>query len=279
MPGSGDSSFEESVPPYVDITKASIARVYDAFLGGKDNYKIDREVLRQIQQVTPEATQLGWDNRQFLIRASRFIASQTGITQYLDCGSGLPTAENTHQVVQRIQRDARVIYVDNDAVVLAHGRALLEENDQTQLVDADIFKPGEVINNEAVRKHLDFSQPIALYQCGTLHHYSAERSPGDIMQEYVNALPSGSYVVVSHFFDPETAEHSPLARKMEEAFLDSPMGSGWFRVRSEIEAMLPGLELVEPGLTLCADWWPDGPLLRPMMSVQHCIVGAVGRKP
>lgn len=279
MPGSGAPAFEEAVPPYVDVTKASVARVYDAFLGGKDNYKIDREVLHRIQQVAPEATQLGWDNRSFLIRTTRFIASQTGITQYLDCGSGLPTAENTHQVVQRIQPDARVVYVDNDAVVLAHGRALLEENDQTHLVEADIFQPDEVINNEVVGKCLDFSQPIALYQCGTLHHYSGERSPGDIMQEYVDALPSGSYVALSHFFDPETAEYSPLARKMEEIFLHSPMGSGWFRVRSEIESMLPGLELVEPGLTLCADWWPDGPLLKPMVSVQHCIVGAVGRKP
>lgn len=278
MPRDGAPSLEEAVPPYVDVTKASVARVYDAFLGGKENYKIDREVLHRIQQVAPEAAQLGWDNRAFLIRASRFIATQTGITQYLDCGSGLPTAENTHQVVQRIQRDARVVYVDNDPVVLAHGRALLEENDRTHLVDADIFKPAEVLNNELVHKYLDFSQPIALYQCGTLHHYSGDRSPGDIMAEYVDALPAGSYVALSHFFDPETAEHSALARKMEEIFVHSPMGSGWFRIRSEIESMFPGLELVDPGLTLCADWWPDGPRVKPMTSVQYCIVGAVGRK-
>jgi hypothetical protein len=278
MPSAEAPEADEAVPPYIDVSKASVARVYDAFLNGKDNYEIDREVLHRIEQVAPEATQLGWDNREFLIRASRFIASQTGITQYLDCGSGLPTAENTHQVVQRIQPEARVVYVDNDPVVLAHGRALLEENDQTHLIGADIFEPSKVLENEVVRKHLDFSEPIALYQCGTMHHYTGNRY-AEIMKEYIDALPSGSYVALSHFFDPETTEHSALARKMEEIFIHSPMGSGSFRTRAQIESMLPGLELVEPGLVRCSDWWPDGPRIKPMASVQYCIAGAVGRKP
>jgi len=277
VPSTESSTPEEIVPPYIDVSKASVARVYDAFLNGKDNYEIDREVLRRIQKVAPEATQLGWDNREFLIRATRFLASQTGITQYLDCGSGLPTAENTHQVVQRIEPEARVIYVDNDPVVLAHGRALLEENDQTYLISADIFVPREVLENEVVRKRLDFSEPIALYQCGTMHHYTGDRY-AEIMQEYIDALPSGSYVALSHFYDPEN-EFSPLARKMEEIFIHSPMGSGSFRTRAQIESMLAGLELVEPGLVLCADWWPDGPRVKPLAPVQECIVGAVGRKP
>lgn len=271
---------DDAIPVYIDTTKASIARVYDAFLNGKDNYEIDREVLRRVQQVAPEAVRLGTDNRDFLIRVTRFIASQTGITQFLDCGSGLPTAENTHQVAQRIQPDARVVYVDNDPIVLAHGRALLEENDQTHFSAADIFKPDQIINDEIVRKYLDFSEPIALFQLGTLHHYDGERSPQSIMAEYIDALPSGSYVAISHFFDPETTpELSELARKMEHVFLHSPMGSGVFRTRTEIEGMFPGLELVEPGLVRCADWWPDGPRITPLDPIQHCIVGAVGRKP
>ena len=278
MPSTEPSASEEAVPSYIDLSKASVARVYDAFLNGKDNYEIDREVLRRIQQVAPEATQLGWDNREFLIRASRFIASQTGVSQYLDCGSGLPTAENTHQIVQRIQPEARVVYVDNDPVVLAHGSALLEENDQTFLLDADIFVPSDVLQNDVVRKHLDFSQPIALYQCGTMHHYTGDHY-AEIMQEFIEALPSGSYVALSHFFDPETDEFSPLARKMEEIFIHSPMGSGAFRTRAQIESMLAGLELMEPGIALCAEWWPDGPRVKPLPSVSYCIVGAVGRKP
>jgi hypothetical protein len=273
-----EDGVENAVPTYIDTTKASVARVYDAFLNGKDNYEIDREVLGAIERVAPEATRLGWDNREFLIRATRFVASQTGITQYLDCGSGLPTAENTHQVAQRIRPDARVVYVDNDPVVLAHGRALLEENDQTHLIGADIFDPAQVLGSEVVRRHLDFTEPIAFYQCGTMHHYTGDRY-AEIMAEYIDALPSGSYVVLSHFFDPENAEFSPLARKMEEIFVHSPMGSGVFRTRAQIESMLRGLELVEPGLALCADWWPDGPRVRPMFPVQQCIAGAVGRKP
>ncbi len=280
MPDTDAPLSDDVKPVYIDTTKASIARVYDAFLNGKDNYEIDREVLRRVQQVAPEAVRLGLDNRDFLIRVTRFIVSQTGVTQFLDCGSGLPTSENTHQVAQRIQPDARVVYVDNDPVVLAHGRALLEENAQTHFSAADIFKPHEILNDEIVRRHLDFSEPIALFQLGTLHHYDGERSPQSIMQEYIDALPSGSYVAISHFFDPETtSELSELARKMEQVFLHSPMGSGVFRTRAEIEGMFPGLELVEPGLTRCADWWPDGPRIKLLDPVQHCIVGAVGRKP
>jgi S-adenosyl methyltransferase len=277
-----DADAEQSVdvrPPHIDTTKASIARVYDAVLNGKDNYEIDREVVRQLRKVAPEMSLMAWDNRNFLIRVTRFIASQTGITQFLDCGSGLPTAENTHQVAQRLQPDARVVYVDNDPVVLAHGRALLVENDQTHFSTADIFKPSEIINDDAVRRHLDFSEPIALFQIGTLPFYAGERSPQSIMAEYIDALPSGSYVAISHFIDPETSELSDFARRLEQAFQRSPMGRGIFRTRSEIEGMLAGLELLDPGLVLCADWWPDGPRIKPLDTVQNCIVGAVGRTP
>ncbi|MEU5849855.1 SAM-dependent methyltransferase [Saccharopolyspora shandongensis] len=269
----------EATPVHIDTSKASIARVYDAFLGGKDNYEVDREVFRRVREVTPEAAQLAWDNRQFLIRVSRFLAAETGIRQYLDCGSGLPTAENTHQVVQRIKPESRVVYVDNDPVVLAHGRALLEENSQTHFSPADIFEPAQILQDEVVKRHLDLSEPVALFQLGTLHHYDGERPPSDIMREYIDALPSGSYVAISHFLDPETEEYSELARRMEQAFLHSPMGTGVFRTRTEIEAMFPGLELIDPGLVKCADWWPTGPRLDTLHPVQHCIAGAVARKP
>lgn len=266
-------------PSYIDTTKASIARVYDYALGGKDNYPPDRETIEQVRKVAPEVEMLAIDNRAFLIRAMRFLATQTDVTQYLDCGSGLPTAENTHQVVQRLQPDARVVYVDNDPSVVAHGRALLEDNEQTMFSPADIFDPRNVLEDSASRKFLDFSQPMVLIQNGTLHHYDdPARSPQSIMEEYVEALPSGSYVVVAHFFDPEN-EDSDLARRMEDVFVHSPMGSGSFRTRAEIEGMFPGLEMVDPGVTVCATWWPDGPQLRPLAPAQRCIAGGVGRKP
>jgi SAM-dependent methyltransferase len=271
--------FSEKPPSsLIDPTKASIARVYDAFLNGKDNYEIDRRVLAGVMKAAPEAKDLATENRGFLIRVSRFLAAQTDLNQYLDCGSGLPTAENTHQVVQRINPDARVVYIDNDPVVLAHGRALLEENDRTHFAAADIFVPGDVLGNQTVRKYLDFTEPIGFFQLGTLHHYNGQRPVSEIMAEYIDALPSGSYVVVSHFLDPEN-EYSVVARKMEEMFLHSPMGSGRFATRSELEQLFDGLEMVAPGLTLCADWWPDGPRLKPLNQVQYCIAGGVARKP
>jgi S-adenosyl methyltransferase len=220
-------------PVGVDPTRASIARVYDAFLNGKDNYEVDREVLRGVQKAAPEAVDLAFENRGFLIRACRFLASQTGIDQFLDCGSGLPTAENTHQIARRVDPATRVVYVDNDPAVIAHSEALLA---------------------------------------------------GDELSRIVAALPSGSYVVVAHFFDPETEQLSPLARRMEQVFLHSPMRSGMFRTRVQIEAFLPGLEIVPPGpdrsgeLELCDLWWPDGPKLRPLSQVERCIAGAVAHK-
>jgi S-adenosyl methyltransferase len=281
MPDSaaGASAPQEQAPVGVDPTRASIARVYDAFLNGKDNYEIDRQVMYGVLKVAPEARDLATENRNFLIRACRFIAAETGIDQYLDCGSGLPTAENTHQVVQRFNPDATVVYVDNDPVVLAHGRALLEEDERSHLISADIFKPHEVIEHELVRKTIDFTRPLALFQCGTLHHHNGPRQgPAEIMREYISMLPSGSYVAISHFLDPED-EHSEVARKMEDMFVHSPMGSGTFRTSTELVELFDGLELVPPGLTRCADWWPDGPHLKPLSQAQHCIAGAVGRKP
>ncbi len=269
----------ERVPVGVDPTRASIARVYDAFLLGKDNYEIDREVLHKVQKAAPEAQDLAFENRGFLIRACRFLASQTGITQFLDCGSGLPTAENTHQVVQRINPEIKVVYIDNDPVVLAHGRALLEENENTHFVAEDIFEPQQILENEVVRQHIDFSQPVAFLQLGTLHHYNGPHErPAEIMKEYVDALPSGSFVAISHFFDPED-EDSATARKMEDFFLHSPMGSGTFRTQKEIEDLFPGLEMVPPGVVRCADWWPDGPRLKELNVAQRTIAGGIGRKP
>lgn len=265
-------------PVGVDPTRASIARVYDAALGGKDNYEIDRKIIADINRVVP-AIEMAWANRNFLIRAARFLASQADISQFLDCGSGLPTTENTHQVVQRINPDARVVYVDNDPVVLAHGRALLEDNDRTFFSDADIFDPQEVFDSQAVRTHIDWTEPVALFHISTLHHHTGERHrPAEIMKEYVDKLPSGSYVAIAHFFDPEN-EYSPRARKMEKIFVNSPMGSGTFRTKSEIEGLFPGLEMVTPGVVECANWWPDGPQLKQDDEAQRYFACGVGRKP
>src|SRR5207302_6716285 len=175
--------YPNEVPVGVDPTRASIARVYDAALNGKDNYEIDRQVLAQVRTVAPAVNDLAWANRDFLIRSARFLVMQAGIDQFLDLGSGLPTAENTHQVVQRINPEAKVLYVDNDPVVLAHGRALIEENANTHFVAGDIFHPEEIMTHPEIRDFLDFSRPIALFQVRTIHHYLPDDA-GEMMRNY-----------------------------------------------------------------------------------------------
>lgn len=263
----------------IDTTKPSVARAYDFALGGKDNYEVDRQLLAQLNAAVPEVNVIAVTNRAFLVRAVRHLARTVGIDQFLDCGSGLPTAENTHQVAQRYIPAARVVYVDNDPVVLAHGRALLAENEHTHLVAANIFDPPTVLDNEQVRERIDFSRPVGLLQVATLHHHSAEEGlpPAEVMRAYIDALPSGSHVVFSHFFDPEN-EHSEIAHRVQ-AILNASISRGFFRTRAEIEEMLVGLELLPPGLVVNDDWWPSGPRTSPLPDAGHCIVAAVGRKP
>lgn len=273
-----------SVPVGVDPNRASIARVYDAALGGKDNYEIDRQVLDAIKRAVPEVRDMAWANRNFLIRVVRFLADHVGIKQFIDCGSGLPTAENTHQVAQRIDEETRVVYVDNDPVVLAHGNALLVENDRTWIADADIYQPQRVFEHEYVREHIDLAQPVGLLHISTMHHYLGE-DYADVMRAYLDPLPSGSYVALSHFYDPEDPELSPIARHMEREMLGSPMGSGVFRTGAQLLEMAEGLELVqpargaEPDLVLCDQWWPNGPHLLPLNNGQRLIGCWVARKP
>jgi len=274
-----DVSPEPAPSAAIDETVPSVARAYDAALGGKDNYAVDRALLAQLDAAVPEVRSIALTNRAFLIRAVRFLCYHAHIDQFLDCGSGLPTAENTHQIAQRLNPEAEVVYVDNDPVVLAHGRALLEENDYTHFIAADIFRPEQVLENAVVRSRLDFGRPLALLQVATLHHHGADEGlhPVEVMRRYIDALPSGSYVVFSHFLDPEN-EDSALAQRVQ-GILNAGISRGYFRTRAEIEEMLVGLDLVDPGIVVADDWWSDGPRLGELPAAARCIVAAVGRKP
>jgi SAM-dependent methyltransferase len=268
-----------NIPVGVDPNRASVARVYDYLLGGKDNYKIDRQTAQQLSETLPDVVGLARDNRNFLTRVARFVATQTDIVQYLDCGSGLPTAENTHQIVQRFKSESTVIYVDNDPVVLAHGRALLEENEQTHLVDGDIFDPPSILNADIVRTNLDFKEPVALFFIATLHHHKGDRHrPAEIMREYIDALPSGSVVAISHLIDPEN-EDSETMRQLEETVAKGSLGGATSRTRGEILELFSGLDMIPPGIVHLKDWWPDGPQLKTVTVAQRLIAGGVGRKP
>jgi SAM-dependent methyltransferase len=271
------------VPVGVDVTRPSIARIYDGFLGGKNVYEVDRVVMSKINAAVPEAVDIARANRRFLGRACRFLATQTHIEQFVDCGSGLPTSENTHQIAQRANPEAVVVYVDNDPVVLAHGRALLEENDRVHMVEADVFTPEAVLTNPTVVRHIDFTSPLVLLQVGTLHHLEGDHVR-DVMRQYVDALPSGSYVVFSHFLDPRN-EASVVAKRIEQVMVSGPLGAGRFRTGQELASILDGLEIIQPnatgdeGIVACDSWWPDGPKLEKPSLASQCIAGAVARKP
>src|SRR3954463_2921128 len=146
-----------NAPVGVDPSRASVARMYDYVLGGKDHYQVDRDELERLRQVMPGVGDLAFENRRYLIRVCRFLAERAGVEQYLDCGSGLPTTENVHQVVQRVEKLSKVVYGAHAPAVFPHGRALLEENDRPRFTAGDIFKPKSILENDTVREHLDWS--------------------------------------------------------------------------------------------------------------------------
>jgi hypothetical protein len=263
----------------IDTSRPSVSRVYDALLGGKDNFRADREVRDRLLAIDPQMGRASWDLREFLIRVTRFLAGQVGVTQFLDCSVALPSTENVHEVAQRLHRESSVVYVSHDPVVLAHGRALLADNDRTHMAEADYRLPRQVIEHPTVAKYIDFEQPVALYQVGTMRYVPDEWDPVGIMAGYIDALPSGSCLALAHLLDPGPQhELHELARTVRQVAREYGMGS-FSRSREKILAMLDGLELLEPGLVPLADWWPDGPRLRPLAPMQRLALGAVGRKP
>jgi hypothetical protein len=268
------------VPVGIDPTRASIARVYDATLGGKDNYAIDREVVRKVAEVAPRQSDVARMNRRWLIRVVRYLAGDVGIDQFLDIGAGLPTLENTHEVAQQRNPDARVVYVDNDPVCNVYGRALLEENGETHFVSADLTEPNTLLMHPGVARHLDLTRPIALILCGILHHVDDGLDPVGIMRKYIDALPSGSYVAITHFWDPaDGSEAHKMARELEHRFTALGLGSGWYRTREQIAQLFSDLELVEPGLVELDDWWPSGPQSRARLTEERLLLGGLARKP
>jgi SAM-dependent methyltransferase len=264
----------------MDESGTSLARVYDALLGGKENYESDRAIRDRLIAVAPEYCAVAWDNRNFLMRAVRFLAGQAEISQFLEFGACFPVGDSVHDVVQRANRDATVVYVGMDPLVLAHARALLVDNDHTHIVDIDWRDAQNVIGSSEVRKYVDFTQPMAICHVSTLCHVPDDDDPWAIMNDLVEAVAPGSYVVFAHLLDPGPGHDlATLAARIQEIYLTSSLGSGWFRPADRIMAMLPGLELTEPGLVPLADWWPDGPRTAPLAPMQRLLVGAVARKP
>ncbi|WP_030519110.1 SAM-dependent methyltransferase [Nocardia rhamnosiphila] len=267
-------------PLGVDTTKASIARVYDYSLGGKDNYDVDRAAFEQVLAVAPRQRDVSRMNRDWLYRVVRYLAGQAGIDQFLDVGAGLPAVVNTHEVAQLGNRAARVVYVDNDPLCAAHGRAILAQNAFTHIVCGDLLEEGTLLQNREVLGYLEPDRPVGLIVCGLLHHLDDEFDPAGVIREYIERLPRGSYVAISHFWDP--AEEDPagheLAVRLQRVFVEGGLGSGRYRTREQIRAYFCGLELLEPGLVPLDDWWPFGPAVH-TRPPEALMLGGLGYKP
>jgi hypothetical protein len=232
----------------------SIARTYDYLLGGKDHFPSDRKVGDIFIEKFPGAVQIALDNRACLVRAVSFIVSGLGIDQFLDLGSGLPTADNVHEVAQRVNPAARVVYVDNDPLVLAHGRALLAENSVTTVTAADIRRPAEILEDHELRGQIDFGRPVAVIASAVLHHLTEEENPLAAIRELCAATPSGSCLYVSHFRSLDDPESAALEEVMREAF-----GRGAWRTDEQIAEYFEDMQLLEPGIVPCAQWRPVSP--------------------
>ncbi|MGH3167109.1 MAG: SAM-dependent methyltransferase, partial [Trebonia sp.] len=221
----------------------SIARTYDYLLGGKDNYPADREVGEIFIQRFPGAVQIALDNRGCLVRAVDFITRKLGIDQFIDLGSGLPTVDNVHQVAQRANPGAKIVYVDNDPIVLAHGRALLEENDHTTVLKADIRDPAQVLDAPESKALIDFGRPVAVIASAILHHLTNEEDPLGVIRTIRGAVPAGSCLFIQHFRTLGDPDSTALEEVMIEAF-----GRGTWRTDAQIAEYFEGTELLTPGI-------------------------------
>lgn len=266
-------------PARLNTSVANMARVYNALVGGKDNFEVDREVVRRVTEVTPGMRQTAVEHRAWLNRVVHFLTELRGVQQFLDCGSGLPSGEPPHETAQRRNGEAHVVYVDNDPVVEAHSKVLLEDDERTRFVNADLTRPREVLDHPQVRRHLDFREPVALIHAATLHHLHDTARARAIMAEYVAALAPGSYVAITHMLDPnDGTEVDDLCRDLREKLADNP-DNVRHRTYGELAQLLEGTELVPPGWSYLHEWWPAGPRLQPVPESNFAIVGALARKP
>lgn len=269
-------SEHHSLPPEINTSVAHTARVYDYWLGGKDNFAADRELGDAILAAIPSTRELARDNRAFLGRAVRYLAREAGIRQFLDVGTGIPTAGNTHEVAQAVAPDSRIVYVDNDPIVLAHARALMTSDPagSTAFIHADFCEPGRILADKALHSVLDLDKPVALMLVAILHFFTDDQKPQAIVSSLLDALPPGSYLTVSHL----TADYMDPAQAARATQEGQQRGVTYVsRSQAEVAAFFTGLQLVEPGVVPMPLWRPDGGEL----TGPHGPTGyaAMGRKP
>ena len=255
-----DAAATEGMPAVSELHEvlntdvAHSARLWNYLLGGKDNFAADREAAQYALALMPELVQSARANREFLGRAVRLLAGETGIRQFLDIGTGLPTADNTHQVAQTVAPDSRIVYVDNDPMVLVHARALLTSTPQgaTDYIDADLRDPAAILRSAA--RTLDFTQPVAIMLLGILNFVVDDAEAHAVVRTLVDAVPAGSHLVISH---PTTEVNGPAVEQSMRQWNGSGAAPITARSRDEIAGFFAGLELLEPGVVPCSAWRPD----------------------
>jgi hypothetical protein len=231
------------------------ARVYDFMLGGKDNFAADRAVAEKGLKLNPRLRTTVRQNRAFLSRAVRYLAAKAGIRQFLDIGTGLPTSPNVHQVAQSVTPEARVVYVDNDPIVLTHARALLTGSPQgrTEYIDADLRDVDRILDSSRLRATLDLDEPVALLLIAVLHLIPDDDQPRALVDRLLDALPAGSFLALTHL----TADFNPEVMEASAANLRSNGVGMYLRSGAEVERFFTGLDLVEPGVRSVNRWRPD----------------------
>ncbi|MET9436823.1 SAM-dependent methyltransferase [Streptomyces sp. NPDC006551] len=247
------------------------ARVWNYWLGGKDNYPVDRAVGDQVTGLYPSIGEVARADRAFLGRVVTHLAADRGVRQFLDIGTGLPTADNTHEVAQRVTPDARIVYVDNDPIVLTHARALLTSSPEgaTEYVDADARQPERIL--QAAAKTLDLGQPVAVMMLGILNFVLDTDEARGVVRTLMDAMPSGSHLVLTHpTLEPELGGEGNVAAM--EFWNENATPPITARTRAEFTSFLDGLDILEPGVVSCASW-----RFAPASEVAQ--FGAVGRKP
>jgi SAM-dependent methyltransferase len=241
------------VPLGVDLTVPSVARMYDYYLGGKDNFGVDRQAADNVIAALPDMPMMVRENRRYLHRAVRFLAGDAGMRQFLDIGAGLPTQGNVHAVAQSVAPDARVVYVDNDPMVVTHGRALLSDNDRVHVVEADLRDPEKIL--AMAETFLDLEEPVALLLIAVLHFVPDEQNPWDIVARLRDALPVGSHLAISHVTGDYHGEATAAAGRVYEEQTSARMV---FRSYDDVLRFFGDFELLEPGLTTKSLWRPEG---------------------
>jgi hypothetical protein len=281
MPSEGQrvANLPEAEPPLpgIDITRPHPARIYDYGLGGKNYFPADRAVAEQVLAVMPTVRTVARENRKFLGRTVRFLAEEAGVRQFLDIGSGLPTTENVHEVAQRVAPSSRVVYVDNDPLVLVQANALLASSPagRTGYIQGDLRDPRAILSDPVTRDVLDFSRPVALMLVSVLPFLRDEDGPAEILAGLLGALPAGSYLAATH----TTAEHDPEGWAGVTRAYTSASIAGQLRESGEFARLaFSGLDLVPPGVVLVSDWRPDASGPRPSPAEVSCY-GGVARKP